>query len=521
MLTLQAARATQQARLDARRLAKKLRKQSVEVSPLNRTAVSLCLMAGVFMQALDTTIANVALPYMQGSVSASQDQIAWVLTSYIVAAAIMTAPAGFLAGRLGARNVYLVSVAGFTFASMLCGASESLTQIVLCRLLQGAFGAALVPLSQSMLITISPPEERGTSMAYFSIVVMVGPVLGPVLGGWLTEYLNWRYVFYVNLPIGLATLFLGLIVLPKPESFSSQKLDWLGFASLGIAVGAFQLMLDRGQEKDWFSSPEIIVEAVIAGLAFYIFLVQIFTARHPFLKRDLFKAPNYAIGFAFIGIVALTYFSSMALQPPYLQGLMNYSVLTSGLTMGPRGVGTMISMLTVGKLMGKVDTRILLTFGLCVGAFSFYQMMLWTPAESQSSIIITGITQGIGMGFIFVPLNVVALSNLTPQQRPEGASFFSLARNLGSSAGISLMNGLLIHNQQVIQTSLTSNITPFDRNIGGTVAHYWNPATKAGAAALDAVVQRQVHIIAYSDDYKLLMLGMLLSLPLVMLFRRS
>jgi DHA2 family multidrug resistance protein len=489
---------------------------------LNRTAITLCVMAGVFMQALDVTIANVALPYIQGGVSASQDEIAWVLTSYIVAAAIMTAPAGFLAGRFGARNVYLISVAGFTIASMLCGASQTLEQIVICRVLQGMFGAALAPLAQSMLYNIMPPEKRGVSMAYFSIVVMVAPVAGPVLGGWLTEYFSWRYVFYVNLPVGLATLIVGLIFLPKPESLSPQKFDWLGFAALSVAVGAFQLMLDRGQEKDWFSSPEIIVEAVVAGLACYIFLVQTFTARQPFIRPELFRNRNFTAGIIVIAILALTYFASMALQPPFLQGLMNYSVLTSGLTMGPRGFGTMAAMLVVGRLTGKVDIRILMGIGLGLGAWAFYEMMYWTTDISQNAILVTGIFQGVGMGLVFVPLNIAALGALTAQQRAEGASVLNLSRNLGSSAGISVMNGLLIHNQQVIQSSLTAGITPFNRNIGETlVAHYWDPATKAGAAALNAVMQQQVSVIAYSDDYKILMVATLLAIPFLMLFRRS
>jgi DHA2 family multidrug resistance protein len=496
--------------------------RSVEFANLNRTAVTLCVMAGVFMQALDTTIANVALPYMQGSVSASQDEIAWVLTSYIVAAAIMTAPAGFLAGRFGARNVYLVSIAGFTVASMLCGASQTLDQIVICRVLQGIFGAALVPLAQAMLFNITPPEDRGNSMAYFSIVVMVAPVIGPVLGGWLTEYLSWRYVFYVNMPFGLATLIVGLICLPKPDSVSAQKFDWLGFAAIGIAIGAFQLLLDRGVEKDWFASPEIIIEAVVAGLAFYIFLVQTFTARQPFIRPALFRNRNYSAGTVMIALISLTYFASMTLQPPFLQGMMNYSVLTSGLTMGPRGFGTMASMLVVGRLTGKVDVRILMAFGLALGALSFYHMSHWTTDISQRTIILTGVIQGVGMGFVFVPLNTVALGALSAQQRAEGASVFNLSRNLGSSAGISLMNGLLVHNQQVIQSGLAAGITPFNRNIGETIlTHYWDPATRAGAAALNAVMQQQVGIIAYSDDYTTLMLATLFAVPVLMLFKRA
>jgi MFS transporter, DHA2 family, multidrug resistance protein len=493
-----------------------------EAAPLNRFAITACVMAGVFMQALDTTIANVALPYMQGSVSASQDEIGWVLTSYIVAAAIMTPPAGFLAGRFGARNVYLVSVAGFTIASMMCGAAQTLDEIVLCRILQGMCGAALAPLAQAMLYSIAPPGQRGANMSYFGVVVMVGPVLGPVLGGWLTASLDWRYVFYVNLPVGLATLVVGYIHLPKPESVNAQKFDWLGFGALSIAIGAFQLLLDRGQEKDWFSSPEIIIETVVAGLAFYIFLVQTFCARQPFLKPSLFKNRNFVTGMGFICITTLTYYASMALQPPYFQGLMNFPVLTSGLIMGPRGIGTMASMLVVGRLIGRVDTRLLLGFGLAIGAWTFYAMMLWTTSVSENTIMLVGLFQGIGMGFMFVPINTVALNALSGEDRAEGAAVFNLSRNIGSSVGISIINGLLIRNSQVIQSGLASAITPFDRNFAHPVMmQYWDPATKAGAAALNGVMQRQVSVIAYGDDYKLLMLGMLVSLPMLAVFKRS
>src|SRR5277367_4181228 len=409
----------------------------------NRSAITVCVMLATLMQALDTTIANVALPYMQGSVSATQEQIAWVLTSYIVAAAIMTPSTGFLAARFGLKRLFLVSVAGLTVASMLCGMAQSLPQIVLFRILQGAFGAALVPLSQSVLLNINPPERQGSAMAMWGVAVMAGPVLGPVLGGWLTEDYTWRYVFYINVPIGILC-FLGLrAFLTDTTSNASEKLDWFGFGTLSLGIGAAQVLLDRGEQLDWFGSGEIIIEAIIAASAFYLFLVHTFTADKPFVRPALFRDRNFTAGIVFIAIVGLTYYASLALQPPYLQELMNYPVVTAGLVMGPRGVGTMGAMLVVGKLTGKVDTRFLLGTGLGLTAWSFYAMTGWTPDVSQSTIIIVGVIQGIGLGFIFVPLSVVTLSTLSSELRAEGAGLYSLSRNIGSSVGISIVNALL------------------------------------------------------------------------------
>src|SRR6516165_4709834 len=375
----------------------------------NRGAITLCVILATLMQALDTTIANVALPYMQGSVSASQDQIDWVLTSYIVAAAIMTPPTGFLAGRFGIKRLFLVSVAGFTIASMLCGMAQSLVQIVLFRILQGLFGAALVPLSQSVLLGIYPPERQGFAMALFGVGVMAGPVLGPVLGGWLTENYSWRYVFYINLPVGVLALIGMMAFLPEAPRREGHKLDWFGFGTLSLAIGALQILLDRGEQKDWFASGEIWIEAIIAASAFYLFLVHTFTAEKPFVRPSLFRDRNFAAGTLFIAIIGLTYYASMALQPPYLQNLMDYPVVTAGLVMGPRGIGTMAAMLLVGRLVGRVDTRVLLAIGLGLTAWSFYAMTGWTPDVSQSEVIAIGVVQGAGLGFLFVPLSSVTL----------------------------------------------------------------------------------------------------------------
>jgi DHA2 family multidrug resistance protein len=484
-------------------------------------AITVCVVLATLMQALDTTIANVALPYMQGSVSASQDQIEWVLTSYIVAAAIMTPTTGFLAGRFGLKRLFLVAVAGFVVASMLCGMAHSLLQIVLFRVLQGMFGAALVPLSQTTLLNITPPAQQGSAMALWGVAVMAGPVLGPVLGGWLTQTYSWRFVFYINLPIGVLA-FLGMrSFLPETHGDPAEKLDWFGFGTLSLAIGALQILLDRGEQLDWFSSGEIVVEAVVAASGFYLFLVHTFTTADPFVRPGLFRDRNFAAGVLFVGVVGLTYFASMALQPLYLQTLMGFPVITAGMVMGPRGLGTMGAMLVVGRLIGRVDTRMLLATGLALSAYTFRLMSHWTPDISQFTIIAVGVLQGVGLGFIFVPLSVVTLSTLAPRQRAEGAGLYSLSRNIGSSIGISIVNALLIRNTQVNHADNTRTITAANPLLADpAIARFWNPFTAAGRAALDAVITRQAQVIAYINDYKLLMIATLAIIPLLLVFKK-
>jgi DHA2 family multidrug resistance protein len=489
---------------------------------VNRAAITVCVILATLMQALDTTIANVALPYMQGSVSASQDQIDWVLTSYIVAAAIMTPPTGYLAGRFGLKRLFLVSIAGFTVASMLCGMAQSLVEIVLFRVLQGLCGAALVPLSQTVLLNINPKERQGSAMALWGVAVMAGPVLGPVLGGWLTEAYSWRYVFYINLPIGVLA-FVGMTTfLPETARNTTAKLDWFGFGTLSLTIAALQVMLDRGEELDWFGSGEIVTEAIIAGSAFYLFLVHTFTADEPFVRPSLFRDRNFTAGVLFISIVGLTYYASLALQPPYLQNLMNYPIVSAGLVLGPRGVGTMGAMLVVGKLTGRVDTRLLLAVGLGLTAWSFYEMTGWTPDISQMTIIDVGVIQGIGLGFIFVPLSVVTLSTMASELRAEGAGLYSLSRNIGSSVGISVVNSLLTQNTQVNHAEIVQHVTAVNRIFADPIiSQFWNPLTAAGCAALDAMITRQAQIIAYIDDYKLLMIATLAVIPLLIVFKQA
>lgn len=488
----------------------------------NRGAITACVILAVIMQALDTTIANVALPYIQGSVSASADQINWVLTSYIVAAAIMTPPSGWLSGRFGRKRVLLVSVAGFVVASILCGLAQSLGQIVAFRLLQGFFGAALVPLSQAILLDIYTPEERGSAMALFGVSVMVGPVLGPVIGGWLTDNISWRWVFYINLPLGLLA-FAGITAFVRETAITrATKLDWMGFGSLSLAIGALQVGLDRGEQLNWLGSGEIIIELTIAASAFYVFLVHTFTAENSFVNPRLFLDRNFSLGVLFIFVVGITYLASLALMTPYLQSLMGYPVVTAGLVMGPRGMGTMLCMFLVGKLIGKVDIRILLATGLLLTAWAMYDMTGWTPDVSQWTIIVTGFIQGAGLGFLFVPLTTVTFSTLPAQQRAEGTGLYNLSRNIGSAVGISIVSALLVSNTQVNHEEIGTYLTPYNRVLQNPALHRMlDPTTLAGRAALDGIVTQQATVIAYIDDFKLLMILCLVVMPMLLLLRRS
>ena len=486
----------------------------------NRLAITACVVLATVMQALDTTIANVSLPYIQGSVAANQDEIEWVLTSYIVAAAIMTQPTGFLAARFGVKPLFLTSIVGFTIASMLCGMAHSLVEIVLFRLIQGAFGAGLVPLSQAVLMNIYPKERQGQAMAYWGMAIMIGPIIGPVLGGWLTYNYSWRWVFYINVPIGILA-FLGMTAFLPETTKHPGKLDWFGFATLSVAIGALQILLDRGEELDWFGSGEILIEAIVSGSALWLFLVQTFTAKAPFVNPALFRDRNFAAGTLFGFIVGLTYFAPLALLPLYLQDLMGYPILTAGFALAPRGFGTLVAMMIVGKLVGRLDTRVLLAIGLGLSAWAMWDMTSWTPNVSAWTVGLNGIIQGAGMGFLFVPLSVTALGTLAPEQRTAGAGFFTLARNIGQSMGVSATSALLVSNTQENHAEIGGYVTAVNRLFENpAIAHLWSPFTAAGRAALDAAITLQAQIIAYIDDFKLLMILTLLALPLVFFFKK-
>jgi DHA2 family multidrug resistance protein len=485
--------------------------------------ITASIMLATIMQGVDNTIANVALPHIQGSLSAAQDQVAWVLTSYIVAVAIMTPLTGWLAGRLGIKYIFLISVAGFTLASALCGSATSLTQLVTYRLLQGACGAGLVPLSQSVLMQINPPERHGQAVAIWGTGVMLGPIFGPMLGGWLTEDYSWRWIFYINLPVGLVASLGILIFIRDTRHTHREAFDFFGFITLSVAVGALQMMLDRGQLKDWFNSTEIWVTAIVSAVGFYLFIVHTATAKdRSFINLDLLKSPNFMAGTVLMFFVGGILSGTLALLPTMLQSLMNYPVFTTGLITAPRGIGTMVAMFFVGRLINRVDNRLLILTGFLLTVLSLWQMTGFSLQMGMGPVVLSGILQGFGLGCTFVPLNTLALSNLPTHILTQGTAMRSLMRNLGGSIGISSLEALLIQNTQIVHSRLVEHLRP-DNPLAQApfLAPPFSLTTPSGMAALNAEVTRQAAMVAYVNDYALMMIIVLLLIPLLLLVRRA
>src|ERR1700744_2877340 len=428
------------------------------VPGLRRNMVTICAMTATIMQALDTTIANVALPYMQGTLSASQDQINWVLTSYIVAAAIMTAPVGWVANRFGRKRIFIICSAGFTVASVLCGLAQDINQMVLFRLLQGVFGAALVPLSQSVMLDYYTLQERAKAMSIWGMGVMMGPIMGRSLGAWLTETYSWHWVFFVTLPFGAITV-LGLsIFMDETKQDTSLKFDWFGFAALAIGIGALQLALDRGEQLDWFESAEIVTEFAVSAVAFYYFFAHSFTTSRPFIQFALFKDRNFLTGCIFMTVMGLVLYSTMALSSPYLQNVIGYPIITAGILLASRGCGTFVAMMLVGRMMRYIEARTLIITGLSITGFSLFYMTGWTDQTAAPEIVTISILQGFGFGLVFVPLSTVAFLTLPNQLRTDGTSMLTLMRNVSSSIGLSIEIAQLTEGSRRVYAILSEHI---------------------------------------------------------------
>jgi DHA2 family multidrug resistance protein len=488
--------------------------------PSHRWPLSITIMLAIIMNSLDTTIANVALPHLQGSISASQEQITWVLTSYIVGGVVATPLTGWAAARIGPRRLFLVAIVGFTLASMLCGISMNLTEIVGFRLAQGMFGALLMPLSQTVMLDITPAAERGQSMGLWGAGTMLGPVLGPALGGFLTDQLSWRWVFYINVPVGILAV-IGLLMFMDRDDRDApvKRFDFLGFGALTLFIGGFQLMLDRGPSLDWFASPEVCVEALIALVGAWVFLIHTMTTPHPFFDRSLIRDRNFVMATVFAFIVGMLLFSTLALLPPMMQTLLGYPVLTSGLVNMPRGVGSMVSMLVVGQLIGRLDNRLVMAMGFGLCSFSLWQMAQFDLTMPAGPIMAAGLLQGFGIGLMFVPLTTLAFATLTPELRGEGASVFNLVRGIGSGAGISIMNALVVANTQTLHAAFAARIDPGNPVVAADLGARLNLSSSAGLAALDGEINRQAAMAAYLDDFRLMFVMTLVCMPFLLLMR--
>src|SRR5690348_12147963 len=488
------------------------------VPGLRRNMVTICAMTATIMQALDTTIANVALPYMQGSLSASQDQINWVLTSYICAAAIMTAPVGWIANRFGRKRILIICSAGFTIASVLCGLAQDIGQMVLFRLLQGVFGAALVPLSQAVMLDSYALHERAKAMSIWGMGVMMGPIMGPSLGAWLTETYSWHWVFFVNLPFGFITV-LGLMVfMDETRKDLNLKFDWFGFSALAVAIGSLQLALDRGEQLGWLESNEIIIEFIVSGVGFYYFFAHSLTTSRPFIQFALFTDRNFLTGCIFMTVMGLVLYSTMALASPYLQNVIGYPNITAGVLLASRGCGTFVAMTLVGRLMRYIEARTLIISGLSITAASLYYMTAWTDQTGAREIVTISIIQGFGFGLVFVPLSTVSFMTLPGHLRTDGTSMLTLMRNVASSIGISVVIAQLTEGGRRIYAILNDNVNPFNHALQmPDVASMINMNTDHGRAMADVLISVQAQIIAFSQDYQLIMIFIVASIPLAIM----
>ena len=488
------------------------------VPGLRRNMVTICAMTATIMQALDTTIANVALPYMQGTLSASTDQINWVLTSYIVAAAIMTAPVGWIANRFGRKRIFIVCSAGFTIASVLCGLAQDITQMVLFRLLQGVFGAALVPLSQAVMLDSYALHERAKAMAIWGMGVMMGPIMGPSLGAWLTETYSWHWVFFVNLPFGIVTVLGLMIFMDETKKDLDLRFDWFGFTALAIGIGSLQIALDRGEQLGWMESSEIIAELIISAVGFYYFFAHSLTTAKPFIQFALFKDKNFVGGCVFMSVMGLVLYSTMALSSPFLQNVIGYPIITAGLLLATRGSGTFVAMMLVGRMMRYIEARTLIISGLGLTGASLFLMTGWTDQTGVPEIITISIIQGFGFGLVFVPLSTVAFLTLPDHLRTDGTSMLTLLRNVASSIGISIVIAQLTEGGRRSYAILSEHINPFNHALQmPDVAGMINLNTDAGRAMADAMVKVQAQIIAFSHDYQLVTLFILASIPLTIM----
>ena len=496
---------------------------AASMSPkVQRMLVTVCAMTATIMQALDTTIANVALPYMQGSLSASLDQINWVLTSYIVAAAIMTAPMGWLADRFGRKKLFIVCVAGFTVSSLLCALAQNIEEIVLFRLMQGMAGAALVPLSQAVLLDAYTPEERGGAMAIWGIGVMLGPIMGPTLGAWLTDNYSWHWVFLINLPIGIVTVVGLMLFMDETERNQKMRFDWFGFIALAIGIGSLQLLLDRGEQVGWFGATEIWIETIVSAVGFYYFFAHSLTTDEPFVRFEMFKDRNFVSGCVFMVVIGVVLFGTMALVTPFMQNLLGYPIQTAGFLLGSRGVGTLFTMMVAPRLMRMFETRWLILAGLLLSGGTLWVFTGFSLDTTQQTIVITSIVQGVGLGLLFVPITTAAFFTLPGHLRTGGTAMLTLVRNIGSSIGISMVIARLTSEGTYMHARLAAQVTPFNDALQFPDVHsILNMATSEGRAMMDLIVTQQATLIAYLNDYKLLMYLTLAVIPLIFIIGSS
>ncbi|HVY85145.1 MAG TPA: DHA2 family efflux MFS transporter permease subunit [Caulobacterales bacterium] len=485
-------------------------------TPAQRTLITTALILATILSSVASTIANVVLPEIRASTGAAQDQVSWVLTSFILAGVLVTPAIGWLEGQVGRRTILLVAIVGYGIASSLCGLASDIYVLVLCRVVQGAFGAVFIPMSQAILLDINPPEKHGQAMSVWGMGAVLGPIIGPVLGGWLTDNLSWRWVFFMNLPVAVVAFFLISAALPRRGVRDHKPFDAFGFVALAAGLAGLQIMLDRGPGREWFASPEIWIECALAVFGFYIFVVHTATARRPLFERSILTDSNFVIAATMIVFFGALLFAGAAVLPTLLQSLLNYPVLHTGLVQIPRGLGSFAAMFLVGRLVGRIDSRILVLVGVGLTGLSYLEMSHFSLGMDEHLALIAGFLQGLGVGIVFVPLSALAFNTISPALRTQAAAIFTLIRNTGSSVGISLVGALQIYNSKIVQSRLLEEVTPDNQNV---VAAGVDMNSLQGLAQLARAVSRQAAMVAYIDSFHFLYWLCILIAPLVLLIR--
>ena len=474
-----------------------------------------------FLYSVDWTIAAVALPHMQGTFSATQDQIAWVITSYIVASALSIPAAGWLSLRFGRKRVFMWAVTVFLVASVGCGAADSLAQVVIARTVQGLGGAFLIPLSHAIILDTYPPEEQGKAMALWGVGAVMGSFVGPTIGGYVTEYLSWRYIFYINIPFGLLALAGAAAFLPETKREPGRPLDWFGFLSLSLGIGSLQLMLDRGGQLDWFESWEIITEACLAVLGLYMFNVHCLTAKQPFLDPRLLAQRNFFIGLVFAFIYGFVSTPPMVLMPSFLDQVLGYPIDTIGLLQAPRGIGLFCAMIIGGRITGRIDPRTPIAFGLLCLAWSSWEMSNWTADIGVWPLVWTNFMQGIGGGIILVPIQVIAFPSLEPHRRTEATAVYNLVRSIGASIGVSGALAMYVRTSNIMHAQLVEHASPFNKALQAQAPGGWGLDSIQALARLEREISMQSAIIGFTGDFRLFALIALATLPLLLFVAKT
>jgi DHA2 family multidrug resistance protein len=499
----------------------------------NPWLIAVSVMTATFMVVLDSSVANVALPHIAGNLSASTDEATWVLTSYLVSNAIMLPATGWITRRIGRKRLLMISILLFTAASMLCGIALDMPMLIMARVLQGIGGGGMQPLAQSILLESFPSQDHGKAMAVYGTGIVVAPVIGPTLGGWITDSYSWRWIFYINLPVGiLAFLLAGTFVEDPPylRAKIAGAIDGLGFGLMALWLGTMQLVLDKGQEADWLEADWIRWTCIVSMIAFVSFIVRELMNKEPIVQLHILLNRNFAVGTLIAGLYGFVLYSATALLPLFLQTLLGYPALDSGLAVSPRGIGSMLSMIIAGALANKIDNRLLLVLGLLILGVSTLMLGNLNLGISMTSVIIPNVLNGFASGFIFVPLTTMAMGRLSKQEVGNAAGIYNLVRNIGGSVGIATATALLVRKSQVHQTYLAANITA-DNSLAQSMMHGLRArlmlagadAATAQHKALGALYQslmQQASLLAYVDNFRLLGFLSLLCIPIALLFQR-